>query len=126
MTEKAPLVAFRPKEREIEQLRLIQERRGCNQSDAVRFALEAAVEALEPKEEPQPETDWKALYLSEKERNESLSDRLMELSEKVADSLQAAQMLHGAAVAESKALEDKEAKEVRMSRWERLKRAWRG
>lgn len=32
----------------------------------------------------------------------------MELSEKIADSLQAAQMLHGAAVAESKALEDKE------------------
>jgi len=44
------------------------------------------------------------MYLSEKERNELLSDRLMELSEKVADSLQAAQMLHGASAAESKAL----------------------
>lgn len=64
------------------------------ESDAMLCALKMASEGLEPDEEPQqeeqPETDWKAMYLSEKERNESLSDRLMELSEKVADSLQAA------------------------------------
>ena len=90
-------------------------------------ALKMATEGLEPDDEPQqeeqPETDWKALYLSETERNESLSDRLMELSEKVADSLQAAQVLHGASVAESKALESQEQKK---SRWERLKIAWKG
>ena len=43
--------------------------------------------------------------------------------EKVADSLQAAQVLHGASVAESKALESQEQKK---SRWERLKIAWKG
>lgn len=75
---------------------------------------------MEPKEEPQPDTDWKALYFNEKELNESLSSRLMELSEKVADSLQAAQVLHGAAVAESKALESEEAKETRKSLWWQL------
>lgn len=78
------------------------------ESDALLCALKMASESLEPDGEPQqeehPETDWKAMYLSEKERNELLSDRLMELSEKVADSLQAAQMLHGASAAESKAL----------------------
>lgn len=119
-------ISFRPKERELEQIRLIQERKGCSQAGAIRFALDAACEALEPKEEPQPDTDWKALYFNEKELNESLSSRLMELSEKVADSLQAAQVLHGAAVAESKALESEEAKETRKSLWERLKAAWRG
>ena len=97
------------------------------ESDALLCALKMASESLEPDGEPQqeehPETDWKAMYLSEKERNELLSDRLMELSEKVADSLQAAQVLHGAAVAESKALESQEQKK---SRWERLKIAWRG
>ena len=119
-------ISFRPKERELEQIRLIQERKGCSQAGAIRFALDAACEALEPKDELQLDTDWKAMYLSEKELNESLSSRLMELSEKVADSLQAAQVLHGAAVAESKALESEEAKKVRLSRWERLKAAWKG
>jgi hypothetical protein len=119
-------ISFRPKERELEQIRLIQERKGCSQAGAIRFALDAACEALEPKEGPQPDTDWKALYFNEKELNESLSSRLMELSEKVADSLQAAQVLHGAAVAESKALESEEAKETRKSLWGRLKAAWRG
>lgn len=119
-------ISFRPKERELEQIRLIQERKGCSQAGAIRFALDAACESLEPKEEPQPDTDWKALYFNEKELNESLSSRLMELSEKVADSLQAAQVLHGAAVAESKALESEEAKETRKSLWGRLKAIWRG
>lgn len=119
-------ISFRPKERELEQIRLIQERKGCSQAGAIRFALDAACEALELKEEPQPDTDWKALYFNEKELNESLSSRLMELSEKVADSLQAAQVLHGAAVAESKALESEEAKETRKSLWWRLKAAWKG
>lgn len=119
-------ISFRPKEQELGQIRLIQERKGCSQAGAIRFALDAACEALEPKEEPQPDTDWKALYFSEKELNESLSSRLMELSEKVADSLQAAQVLHGAAVAESKALEGEEAKETRKSLWGRLKAAWKG
>lgn len=110
-SEKKPTpISFRPKERELEQIRLIQERKGCSQAGAIRFALDAACEALEPKGEPQPDADWKALYFNEKELNESLSSRLMELSEKVADSLQAAQVLHGAAVAESKALESEEAK----------------
>lgn len=97
------------------------------ESDAMLCALKMASEGLEPDEKPQqeeqPETDWKAMYLSEKERNESLSDRLMELSEKVADSLQAAQVLHGASVAESKVLESQGQKK---SRWERLKIAWKG
>lgn len=97
------------------------------ESDAMLCALKMASEGLEPDEKPQqeeqPETDWKAMYLSEKERNESLSDRLMELSEKVADSLQAAQVLHGASVAESKALESQGQKK---SRCERLKIAWKG
>ena len=125
--EKKPTpISFRPKEHELEQIRLIQERKGCSQAGAIRFALDAACEALEPQEEPQPDTDWKAMYLSEKELNESLSGRLMELSEKVADSLRAAQVLHGAAVAESKALESEETKETRKSLWGRLKAAWRG
>lgn len=126
-SEKKPTpISFRPKEHELEQIRLIQERKGCSQAGAIRFALDAACEALEPQEGPQPETDWKSLYFNEKELNESLSSRLMELSEKVADSLQAAQVLHGAAVAESKALESEEAKETRKSLWGRLKAAWRG
>lgn len=126
-SEKKPTpISFRPKERELEQIRLIQERKGCSQAGAIRFALDAACEALDPKGEPQPDADWKALYFNEKELNESLSSRLMELSEKVADSLQAAQVLHGAAVAESKALESEEAKETRKSLWGRLKAAWKG
>lgn len=129
MAEKAPLVAFRPKPNEIEQLRAVQEHIGGNQSDALRYALSVAAKGLAPREEhqeKQPEEDWRALYFKEKERNESISDRLMELSEKVAESLQAAQVLHGAAVAESKALESEDAKEARKSRWQRLKDAWRG
>ena len=126
-SEKKPTpISFRPKEHELEQIRLIQERKGCSQAGAIRFALDAACEVLEPQEEPQSDTDWKAMYLSEKKLNESLSNRLMELSEKVADSLQAAQVLHGVAVAESKALESEEAKETRKSLWGRLKAAWRG
>lgn len=86
-SEKKPTpISFRPKEHELEQIRLIQERKGCSQAGAIRFALDAACEVLEPQEEPQPDTDWKAMYLSEKKLNESLSSRLMELSEKVADS----------------------------------------
>lgn len=129
-TEKKPTpISFRPKEQELDRIKLIQERKGCSQAGAIRFALEAACEALESEGEPQrdqTEEDWKARFFEEKERNESLSDRLIELSGKVADSLQAAQMLHGAAVAESKALEGKEANETRKSRWQRLKDAWRG
>lgn len=87
------------------------------ESDALLCALKMASESLEPDGEPQqeehPETDWKAMYLSEKERNELLSDRLMELSEKVAESLQAAQMPHGASAAEPKALESQEQKKSR-------------
>lgn len=124
MSEKAPLVAFRPKPRELEQLRAVQERIGGNQSDALRYALKVAADSFEPKEE-RPEDDWKALYIEEKELSKDLSKRLMELSEKVADSLQAAQVLHGATVAEAKALEDRETKDDR-SRWQRLRDAWRG
>lgn len=113
-------ISFRPKERELEQIRLIQERKGCSQASAVRFALDAACEALEPKEEPQSDTDWKAMYLSEKELNESLSSRLMELSEKVADSLQAAQLLHAADKKEEllpEATADEDKDRITRKRW---------
>lgn len=123
--------SFRLKENELEQLKLIAEYVGGGRLDALKFALQAGIDAIQgKKEEPNPdrkdETDWKAMYMAEKERNEAMSGKLMELSDKVADSLQAAQMLHGADKAEHAALENAEQKEERLSRWQRLKRAWRG
>lgn len=69
------------------------------------------------------ETDWKALYFAEKERNDGMSAKLLELSGKVADSLQAAQVLQAM---DKPILESSEQREERESRWQRLKRAWRG
>lgn len=59
---------------------------------------------------------WKELFMVEHEK-------LLALTDKVADSLQAAQTLQAM---EKPALETTEQKEERKSRWRRLKEAWRG
>lgn len=62
------------------------------------------------------DTTWKELFLQEHEK-------LLALTDKVADSLQAAQTLQAM---DKPALESTEQKEERKTRWQRLKEAWRG
>lgn len=72
------------------------------------------------------ETDsssWKVMYLAEKQRSDDLTNKLLALTDKVADSLQAAQTLQAM---DKPALESTAQKEERKTRWQRLKEAWRG
>lgn len=62
------------------------------------------------------DTTWKELFLQEHEK-------LLALTDKVADSLQAAQTLQAM---DKPALESTAQKEERKTRWQRLKEAWRG
>ena len=113
-SEKKPTpISFRPKERELEQIRLIQERKGCSQAGAIRFALDAACEALEPKGEPQPDADWKAPSISTRRNSTNRSLAALWSYRRRLRTAYRPRRCHGAAVAESKALESEEAKETR-------------
>lgn len=85
---------FRLEETAIEQLKDIAEAKNMTQSDAIRFAIQEGHDAIQAQDTGNTEksddgTDWKALYFTEKQRNDSISEKLMQLSDKVADSLRA-------------------------------------
>ena len=104
-------------------------------ADSYAVRLRPGVDQSQP-----DETDWKALYISEKQRNDQLSDELIalsrsnpELNAKVVDLLGVEKRLEQAERAlelKAAAAEDQDVVEVvqepRKSRWQRLKDAWRG
>lgn len=94
---------------------------------AVQSAVQSAVQddVQKTAEIGSSSDEWKALYLEERERNAELSGRLLELSGKIADSLQASQALN-ALDKQQPALETAERNQERKTRWQRLKEAWKG
>lgn len=71
---------------------------GMTQTEAIQAAIQIAIQIAiqEPYASHTPpgsETDWESLYFEEKRQNRELTERLLELTGKVADSLQAAQTL---------------------------------
>lgn len=113
--------SYRLYEETVELIEEIAEREGISATNAVERSVESYSRISA--EASKGETDWKALYFAEKERNDGMSVKLIELSGKVADSLQAAQVLQAM---DKPILESSEQKEERESRWQRLKKAWRG
>lgn len=119
-------VNFRISETTYEQLKQLAEHRGESMNAAVQYAVQSAVQkghdavqgaVQEKSDEAAPEDGiWKELFLQEHEK-------LLALTDKVADSLQASQTLQAM---DKPALESVEQKEERKSRWQRLKEAWRG
>lgn len=108
-------VNFRISETTYEQLKQLAEQRGESMNAAVQYAVQSAVQEKAP-EQASEDGVWRDLFLKEHEK-------LLELTDKVADSLHASQTLQAM---DKPALESAEAKGERLSRWERLKRAWRG
>lgn len=108
-------VNFRISETTYEQLKQLAEQRGESMNAAVQYAVQSAVQEKAP-EQASEDGVWRDLFLKEHEK-------LLELTDKVADSLHASQTLQAM---DKPALESAEAKGGRLSRWERLKRAWRG
>lgn len=112
-------VNFRISETTYEQLKQLAEQRGESMNAAVQYAVQNAVQGAVQEKAPEQASEdgvWRDLFLKEHEK-------LLELTDKVADSLHASQTLQAM---DKPALESAEAKEERLSRWERLKRAWRG
>ena len=113
---------FRLSDTSIEQLEAIAETKGVSQADAIRFAIQQGYDAIQvsdnshTQESSESDTTWKELFLQEHEK-------LLALTDKVADSLQAAQTLQAM---DKPALESTEQKVERKTRWQRLKEAWRG
>lgn len=97
------------------------------ESDALLCALKMASESLEPDGEPQqeehPETDWKAMYLSEKERNELLPIVLWSFPRR---SRTACRPRRCSTARLRPSLRRFESQGQKKSRWERLKIAWKG
>lgn len=112
-------VNFRISETTYEQLKQLAEQRGESMNAAVQYAVQSAVQGAVQEKAPEQASEdgvWRDLFLKEHEK-------LLELTDKVADSLHASQTLQAM---DKPALESAEAKGGRLSRWERLKRAWRG
>ncbi len=99
----------------------IAEREGVSATNVVEKSIESYAQISACASDG--EMDWKAIYFAEKERNDEMSTKLLELSGKVADSLQASQVIQ---VMNQTALESAEQKHERKSRWQRLREAWRG
>lgn len=121
--------SFRLEESTVEQIKQLAEHYGTSQGGAVRIAVQSAVQSdvqgavHENPQETAPDTDWKSLYLEEKKQNRELTEKLLELTGKVADSLQAAQALQAM---DKPSLESVEQKQERKTRWKRIREAWRG
>lgn len=119
---------FRLSDTSIEQLEAIVEAKDISQADAIRFAIQQGYDAIQVQDNSHTadETDsssWKIMYLAEKQRSDDLTNKLLTLTDKVADSLHAAQTLQAM---DKPALESTAQKEERKTRWQRLKEAWRG
>lgn len=116
---------YRLDEEVVESLDAIAAREGVTATEALARAVEAYAEGSGSSEAVVDGTDWKSLYFAEKERADGMSAELLDLSGKVADSLQAAQVLQarsqssGGPVLES-------ADQRRKGRWSRLVGALRG
>lgn len=123
-------VNFRLSDSAYDQLKHLADQRGESMNAAVQYAVQSAVQSAvqddvqKTAESSSSGDEWKSLYFEERERNVELSGRLLELSGKIADSLQAAQALN--AMDKPPALETAEQNQERKTRWQRLKEAWRG
>ena len=107
-------VNFRISETVYEQLKQLAELNNESMNAAVQRAIQSAVNKQEfDVQEKESESVWKELFLQEHEK-------LLVLTEKVADSLQASQTLQAM---DKPALESSEQKK---SRLQRLREAWRG
>ena len=93
--------------------------KNISQTEAIEAAIRDAIHKPDDshtQEMGESDTTWKELFLQEHEK-------LLALTDKVADSLQAAQTLQAM---DKPALESTEQKLERKTRWQRLKEAWRG
>lgn len=112
--------SFRLEESTVEQIKQLAEHYGTSQGGAVHIAVQNCISAVqgavhENPQETAPDTDWKSLYLEEKQQNRELTEKLLELTGKVADSLQASQTLQAM---------DKPTLESVAQKEERVKQPW--
>lgn len=119
-------VNFRISETTYEQLKQLAEKRGESMNAAVQYAVQSAVQSAVQKghdavqenpEKSASEIEWKELYFAEKNRNDELSDRLLDLSGKVTDAFRA-EKVTDAFDAGAKILESTQQKE------EQTKKPW--
>lgn len=115
-------VNFRISETTYEQLKQLAEQRGESMNAAVQYAVQSAVQkghdaVQENPEKSALENEWKELYFAEKNRNDELSDRLLDLSGKVTDAFRA-EKVTDAFDAGAKILESTQQKE------EQTKKPW--
>lgn len=119
-------VNFRISETTYEQLKQLAEQRGESMNAAVQYAVQSAVQkghdavhdaVQENPEKSALEIEWKELYFAEKNRNDELSDRLLDLSGKVTDAFRA-EKVTDAFDAGAKILESTQQKE------EQTKKPW--
>jgi hypothetical protein len=111
-------VNFRLTEIAYDQLKQLAASRGESMNAAVQYAVQNAVQnstQKTAKNDAESDIDWQALYFEEKQRADKQSARLLSLSEKVADSLQASQVLQAM---------DKPALESTEQKSERVKKHW--
>lgn len=105
---------FRLTEAEINIIKRVAEERDCTQTDVIRWCIsQLESDMQEDISKKESESVWKELFLQEHEK-------LLALTEKMADSLQASQTLQAM---DKPALESSEQKK---SRLQRLREAWRG
>ncbi len=105
---------FRLTESEINTIKRVAEERNCTQTDVIRLCIsQLESDIQEDISKNGSENLWKELFLEEHEK-------LLALTEKVAESLQASQTLQAM---DKPALESSEQKK---SRLQRLREAWRG
>lgn len=112
-------VNFRISETTYDQLKQLAEQRGESMNAAVQYAVQSAVQGDVQEKPPEKASDdgvWRELFLKEHEK-------LLELTDKVADSLHASQTLQAM---DKPALESAQQKMERKTRWQRLKEAWSG
>lgn len=112
-------VNFRISETTYDQLKQLAEQRGESMNAAVQYAVQSAVQGDVQEKPPEKASDdgvWRELFLKEHEK-------LLELTDKVADSLHASQTLQAM---DKPALESTQQKMERKTRWQRLKEAWSG
>lgn len=91
---------FRLEEISIEQLKEIADAQKTTQSGAIRFAIQKGHDAIQSTAQgkdvainQKQDIDWQTLYFDEKKKNEQLAGKLLEVTDKVTDSLKAAQLL---------------------------------
>lgn len=116
-------VNFRISETTYDQLKQLAGQRGESMNAAVQYAVQSAVQGAvqgdvqeKPPEQASEDNVWRELFLKEHEK-------LLELTDKVADSLHASQTLQAM---DKPALESTQQKMERKTRWQRLKEAWSG